>query len=244
MNAIQFPVGPIADRQTGQLSLEWSMFLRALNDGVFFAIQEAQRQAGFASTMLNMAEDDMGTDGLMALIPGPQGVTGAQGQAIPGMAGEDGTDEMPLLGWPNPAHSSFGEMTITGNVTATTLTLQNTYYKQTAGWVAGDLDDFTFSTDTLTATRWGNFETLCTFCTTCNTPNQIIRAAVFQNGSLITEHLTRFKLLAGTDEVSATLSGVIANVNIGDTFDLRFYNETSAGATVTISDANFSIFRI
>lgn len=240
---LTFPQGPIVDPQTKQLSLDWFMFLQQLQSGLAFVTQQVGAQAGFASTMLNMAEEDSGTDGMMALIPGPQGSRGVQGLFVPGMDGQDAEDQH-WLGFPDIDHSSFGEMTISGNGTATTLTLQNTYYKQTAGWLAGDLDDFTFNTDTLTCTRGGNFETACTLCITCSAANQIIRAAIFKNNALITEHLTRFKMVAGTDEVSVTVTGVIGAIVAGDTFDLRLYNETSAGATVTISDANFSIFRI
>lgn len=183
-----------------------------------------------------------GEDGLS--LPGLVGPAGANGLSIPGLDGEPQEDFF-YVGFPEGDHSSFGEMTITDNATATTLTNATTYYQQTAGWTAGDLDDFTFDgTATLTCTRGGNYQTLCSFSVSCDGANQVLRFAIFQNGSLITEHLVRMKLVNVTDVNTGTICGLVGGVKSGDTFDLRIYNETSAGKTVTISDANFSIFAI
>lgn len=220
------------------------MFLQELQSGLSFVMQAYQAQAGFATTMLSMADEDSGADAMMSMIPGARGQTGERGASVPGLDGQDG-DDMALLGWPNPVHSSFGEMTMTANGTGTVATLQNTYYQQTAGWIVGELDDFTFDgTATLTAQRGGNYQTMCAFSGSSSGANQVYRFAIFKSGVLITEHLVRLKFNASSDVGGGTICGIISGVVVGDTFDLRIYNETSAGQTFTMSDANFNVTRV
>ena len=93
---IKFPQGPLIDQQTQRLSLEWFMFIQSLNSSLSYVMQQVSAQAGFASTMLSMAEE-VGADQMMASIPGPQGAAGPAGaRGMPGMDGQDGEDVIPL----------------------------------------------------------------------------------------------------------------------------------------------------
>lgn len=51
----------------------------------------------------------------------------------------------------------FGEMYITGNSTATTISVGATYYQVTSGWAAGVLEDVTFSSDHLVLPADGTY---------------------------------------------------------------------------------------
>lgn len=142
------------------------------------------------------------------------------------------------------APPAYGEMVIDSNSTGTVVTLQNTYYQQTAGFAAGDMSMFTYSGGALTCQVPGAYLTTCSVSVSSTSSNQICRFAVAQNGTVIPDHLVRLKLINSTDINSATIIGIIKGVAAGDVFDLRVYNETSAGQTMVIGYANFSMHMI
>ena len=139
--------------------------------------------------------------------------------------------------------SAYGEMVIDNSVVGVSIANAPTYTQYTTGFVAGDLKSFTFNSGVLTCHMAGTYFTTCSVSCSSTSSNQIYRIGIAHNGSIITDHLVRLKLINSTDVTSATIIGVVAGVNAGDTFDLRATDE-SGTQTLTIGYANFSMFLI
>ncbi len=200
---------------------------------------------------------------------GPQGITGAQGptglqgpqgnQGITGATGSQGnvgaTGPQGITGSQGPQGNVgptgvnvYGEMTITNNSTATTLTTQNTWYPITASWNLGDdFNQMTGNTAVGSLTCTANSaaqanETLASLSLNFGNASETYQLAVFKNGNLITEHETE---LSGTttSEISSTLSGIDTMSN-GDVFQIFARCTTRSTTSITILRANFSVFGI
>ena len=138
---------------------------------------------------------------------GPTGATGATGATGP-------------IGL-----TAYGEMTIDANATTTTLTTHGTWYQVTAGWAAGDLNGFTFTTsDALTCGSAGDYETIAAVSAKSSGSNQQLLFAVAKNGVIITDHIIETKYNNNTDIEAGTVSGIIKGVQIGDIFTLWCQN--------------------
>jgi hypothetical protein len=57
--------------------------------------------------------------------------------------------------------ATYGEMYISGNATATTISASATYYQVTAGWVTGLVNNVTFTTDHMVITEDGIYDLAC-----------------------------------------------------------------------------------
>jgi collagen type I alpha len=179
---------------------------------------------------------------------GNTGNTGATGVGSTGAVGNTGgTGNTGNTGSPAIAGASvYGEMTLDNNSTATTLTTQNTFYKQTAGWVAGDLNGMTFTgSDALTAGYAIAMETLFTGSfSSSGGANQTFQVAIFQNNSIITDHIAQFKLDSTSDVYSVTITGMLASIAVNDVFDIRITCTSAASTTITLEYANFSMIAV
>jgi hypothetical protein len=178
---------------------------------------------------------------------GSQGVQGIQG--MPGQNGEDGEDG--LMGPPGaaglpatPGNAAYGEMVIINNATGLAMTLQNTAYQVVSGWQVDDTNGFTFAGSALTTQTSGAFLTTCSVSVQSTSSNQVYNFQIYRNGVAIPGHNAICKLTNSSDVNSITLVGTIDSVNKNDVFTLWATNQASAGQTLTVSYANFSITAI
>jgi hypothetical protein len=179
------------------------------------------------------------------------GATGPQGPAGPmtfGRDGDDGEDGLSIVGAPGapatPGNAAYGEMVIINNATGLAMTLQNTAYQVVAGWQVDDTNGFTFAGSALTTQTAGAFFTTCSVSVQSTSSNQVYNFQVFRNGVAIPAHNALLKLTNSADINSITVVGTIDGVNKNDVFTLWATNQTSAGQTLTVSYANFSITAI
>lgn len=143
---------------------------------------------------------------------------------------------------------TYGELTITGNVSATSLPSQNTWVQVTGGSIWSLGDDFSqmaggLPAGTLTASNPASVVVLSilSFSVIPGNNGVTFQVGIFKNGSLITEHVAQF-IAATTDEYMGTVSGIDMCAN-GDVFDVRVrYVNVHAATTLTMTRANFSIF--
>ena len=196
----------------------WSGFSGYTGTSGFSGVNGTAGASGFSGTS--------GNSGLSG-FSGTSGRSGFSGIGTSGFSGYSGIKGDPAT----PGAGGYGEMFLNNNATSLTLTAQNTWYKWTAGWNAGDLNGFTFSTDQLTCTVAGVYEigyAISYFDSVLS--SQTIRAGVFLNGSLLTGTISE-----NTSSVGSSILNehTIINANIGDVFDIRIMNTTSASKTVT-----------
>jgi hypothetical protein len=244
---------PLVDPNTGVINRNWWLFFNNLYIRVggpnTLPLNQIEQKAFDPSPYFIDAYDDRGEE---LKLPGPQGLQGAQG--VQGNTGpimyiepEEGDYLMipgPQGAPANPGQTAYGEMVMSGNLTGTVCTLQNTFYPITAGWSAGDNNGFTFGTYSLTAATPGTFKTTCTMSVSCSTGSQVLDFAIYLNGSALPSHDAISRISNSNDVVTVCLNGIIQGVNIGDVFDVRVSNTTSAGATVTVQQANFSLMSV
>jgi hypothetical protein len=164
-----------------------------------------------------------------------------QSVVIMGMDGEDGQDGMMI---PAPRVSSYGELEIINNATGTVCTLQNTFYPITAGWTAGDSQNYVAGSSNLTSSLGGPAYTVCSASLQTTSSNQNYNIQIFKNGIAIPGHNGMMRLTNSTDVNTITCSGVIGSVKAGDVFDIRIQNQSSAAQTVTVIYANFCMVNI
>jgi len=170
---------------------------------------------------------------------GAQGGTGTGTQGAQGVQGNQGTPA-------SPGSTAAGEITITGNVTATTLTTQNTWYPVTAGWSVGDvLNGFTANTGagslTFTGTSVLN-ETLLNCSATLGNSSETYQIAVFKDGVLITEHEAELRG-STTEEPNVALMGA-DSMTTGNTFTIQARCTTRSNTSLTVTRANFSVIAL
>ena len=173
---------------------------------------------------------------------GSTGPTGATGSGVQGASGATGVQGASgSAGLPAVAGSAaFGEMTITNNSTAVTLTNQTQYYLTTQ-WVAGDLNGLSFASNQLTSNVSTSFFMVASLSFKSDKANQLYQFAMYKNGSILAEHTVQIQVGNANAVFPAALSGVISNVVPGDAFDIRVENLTSAGAGVTVIYGNFTM---
>ena len=136
-------------------------------------------------------------------------------------------------------------MTIDANATTTTLTTHGTWYQVTAGWAAGDLNGFTFTTsDALTCGSAGDYETIAAVSAKSSSSNQQLLFAIAKNGVIITDHIIETKYDNNTDIQAGTVSGIIKGVQIGDIFTLWCQNPNTDSMTTTVTYCNFNVFAL
>jgi hypothetical protein len=135
-------------------------------------------------------------------------------------------------------------MTIDNNAATLTLTLQNTYYRITTGWVAGDNNSWTYSGNTLVCGNTGTYATICSLSVEIDTANQDVIFAIRKNGVVITDHLTQTRMSNANETNAVTMSGVVTGVNAGDVIDVAAQNITSAGKNITVIYANCSCINV
>ena len=170
---------------------------------------------------------------------GAQGNQGNQGfQGVIGAQGSQGSAAV-------AGSTAFGEMTISNNATAVILTNRNQYYN-VGPFVAGDLNNFTYSSNTLTCLAASSYETIAAISFSSNTNGQKFSFGIFKNNQLITDHIAQTTTSSGetTNIVTVTVAGIVSNINVNDTFDLRVLNSTSNTTTVTVVYCNFSAFAV
>ena len=174
---------------------------------------------------------------------GPQGNTGPQGQV--GSVGATGPTG-PAGAAANPGNAAYGELAITGNVTATTITNQNQFYQITAGWTNQEFNGTTLNSGSgnITSNTTAEFQTLCSM--SASSPggaNQTLVWQIFKNGSAIGGHIATTKISATNGIISLVISGVVSVIS-GDVLDVRVQCTSNAGTTITVADANFNIFAL
>jgi microcystin-dependent protein len=140
---------------------------------------------------------------------------------------------------------AYGELVISGSVTGTVLTTQNTWYQVTAGWAADQHSNVTLNAGggTLTPTVTSEYLTVCAIVFTSAAATNTIEFGLFKNGSLIADHAA----FSWTDSVAfpntVTIAGIDA-IASGDVLDLRARCTTNSAITITVTDANYSVLTI
>jgi hypothetical protein len=142
---------------------------------------------------------------------------------------------------------AFAEIDILSNVTATTLTSQNTWYQVSNGWSQGVITPVNTTVNatngTITANVAASFQMLCALSfTTAAAPN-VIQFGLFKNGALDAGQEITTWTESTTYANSITISGM-DTLNVGDVMDLRARCTTAAGIAITVSMANFNMFSL
>ena len=145
-----------------------------------------------------------------------------------------------------PAVEAVGEITITGSSTALTLTSQNTFYLVPGPW-GEDLTPVNVTQDTTGGTLVplvaGKYQTLVTLAFTSLAAPETVQFQIFKNGSPIPDHVAISWTDTQTYPNTVTIVGV-DRLAVNDILDLRAACLTAAGIALTVTDANFNIFRI
>jgi hypothetical protein len=146
---------------------------------------------------------------------------------------------------PSPGH--YGQVNIVENATSLTLTNQNQFYQWTAGWavdpsvstsgLAWDSDNSRF-----TICCKGIYHAAASLTVLCGSANQDLTFQLFVNGSSVINHQDVYFQSSGIHMDVAF--GTLIKLQPGDYVDLRIENVTSAGKTVTVEDAIFSLMMV
>ncbi len=123
--------------------------------------------------------------------------------------------------------SSYGEMYIQGNASATAIATVSTLTKITAGLTAGPLDGFTFSTDHLVVADSGEYllEAVITFFGIAATALEWEFDFMINAGALGRKVAAS---TAGTERTVVTLQAVTGTLAVSDQLALGVYNTTDA----------------
>lgn len=139
-----------------------------------------------------------------------------------------------------------GELTISGNSTATTLTTQNQWYQITAGWSVGDVNKGIIAS--ISGSLTGNCRPdsiVTSFDSAINVGHAgaTYQIAIFKNGLLLTEHLAQYKVTNPSDDVNIGSAGV-DTIKSGDVFTLYARCTSRAATSITVLRANLSLWSI
>ena len=168
-------------------------------------------------------------------VAGQGGATGGTGPTGPtGPSGPTGP----------PGSGAYGRMAITGSSTATTCTLQNTYYQITAGWAAREHSGVTPSAahSNFVSNTTAEFNVECAMSVAPGANSNTFVFTIFNNGTAIADHQIAISV-PDTQAVGVTLAGIDAITN-GDTIDVRVQCTNAAAQTIVVQDADFSIFSV
>ena len=143
-----------------------------------------------------------------------------------------------------PTLAVFGEMSITGNATATTCTLQNTFYKVTPGWALRGAQGIVASpaNSNMTFEQGGEYNIVCSLSVNPSTNGDTYQFQFFSNGTALLEHQASILAKASTI-ISLTLTGIDPFL-VGDVLDVRVACTTSAGSSFTVVSADWSVFAL
>ena len=161
-----------------------------------------------------------------------------------GYSGTSGyTGQSGFSGTPPQNAAAYGEMTIdnSAGVSGITCTNQSQFYQINAMWTGGDNSGCHYNGNTIVADTAGTFTTNCTLSPIVNSTNQDLLFQVFQNGTGITDHIVQVRVSDTNETTPATITGVVAGVQVGDIFDVRVSDISSAGKVVTIWYANYNM---
>lgn len=132
----------------------------------------------------------------------------------------------------------FGEMTITDNATATTISSQNSWVKVT-NFSSGVTNNVTFSSNELTVTRNGNYKVSSSGAAIPASSSTTFEFGVFVSDSLVSKSKLP-RRLATTNEQTWAITGLVIGLTNNDTISLRVRN-LDGTSNVTISDAGFVV---
>ena len=138
----------------------------------------------------------------------------------------------------------YGGCGMSGNTTATTITVAGTYYKVSGTTTANSLMDFTASNNRLTYTGTSDkyFRVVVNPLSMISAGNNVIVACkIAKNGTVIGHPMTR-KIGTGADVGAGTVSFDVS-LSTNDYVELFVTNETST-ATVTIEDMYLSVTQV
>jgi phosphoribosyl-AMP cyclohydrolase len=143
------------------------------------------------------------------------------------------------------ARAVYGEIYMTDNATATTLTTQNTWYQVTAGWVVGASSGTTPSTGgTITVAATDVYMLIAsTAHSNASGSNKTFEIAFFNDGAQIVKSRVIHESLGagGNDNVSVSC---IDTVNATKAVSLYARCTSHAGASITFADANVAVLRV
>lgn len=137
--------------------------------------------------------------------------------------------------------SPMGEVSMTSNATATTITTQNTYTK-VAGTTTFPADNYQFSDGgtsnrlTYTGPNMKMFHIAATLSFSASTTNSIVKAVIFKNNTPLSNGTVTLKLGNSGDIVSTAIH-VAITLSTNDYLELRIMN-TSGTGTITVVDMN------
>jgi hypothetical protein len=135
----------------------------------------------------------------------------------------------------------MGEVYMTGNTTATTVSIAGTYYK-VSGTTSFSSGSYNFSNGgvsnrlTYTGAREKMFHIACTLSASSSTSNQVIKAALFKNGVALGNGVIQTKL-GSTGDITSTAIHVMTELMQNDYLELFIMN-TSGTGPLTITEMN------
>lgn len=169
-------------------------------------------------------------------ITGPTGPTGA----VIGITGPTGPTG------PNGGIGAYGELIVTGGSVATTMTIQNNFYLINGSWAANQVLNTTLTpaSGTITIDIAGEYQTLCQLSyTTASSTIETIQFGIYLNNVALPSHNATSWVDTASFPNGVTLTG-IASLSVGDVLDVRVACLTTAGLSITVTDANFNLFMI
>ena len=139
-----------------------------------------------------------------------------------------------------PAVGAYGELYLADNFTPQTLTLQNTFYKWTTGWIEGEMLDCAPSAANanILANTTAPYRVSVSFGADVTGVNQTLEFAIFRNGIYQPDHSMHVTMPLTRGNAGCIVG--ILTLDAGDVIDFRVQNITSAGKDLTLEDANLS----
>jgi hypothetical protein len=135
----------------------------------------------------------------------------------------------------------MGEVSMSSNTTATTISAANTFYK-VAGTTSLSTGSYNFTNGgvsnrlTYTGTKNKMFHIACTLSASSGSNNQTVKAVVYKNGTALTTGIIQFKLFQAGEIGSATII-VMIDLAPNDYLELRIQN-ISGAKNVTVTEMN------
>jgi hypothetical protein len=239
LTVVQNTAGQYAIDATGDVHVSGKLTVDGAIDPTSLTLEDAGGSAAYV-------QSGQGTSAVVA--PANKGRIRYNASAAQQWEGSVNTGPwLPFLtgGSGNTGGVAYGEMYISDNVTAVALTLQNTFYKITPNWTAGNADGMTADTanSQIVCNKKSVFFVSVSITSGLDTPNETIEFGIFKNGAHVVKLDQEVEFHQANDVNNASLTGMIA-LDVGDVIDVRANCTTSAGTNLKPIDVNMSALRI